>query len=246
MDYQWNWGILLSPVSTGEPTTYLGWLGTGLLTTIQVSAAGWIIAFFVGSVLGILRTLPQKWARQIGASYVAIFRNIPLIVQFFIWYFVIPELLPEAAGNWYKQLEPNTQFFSSAIICLGLFTAARICEQVRSGIEALPVGQKSAGMALGLTTFRVYRYVLLPNAYRIIIPPLTSETMNIVKNSAVASVIGLMELSAQARQLVDYTAQAYESFIVVTITYFFLNFMIMIVMQWIETKLRLPGYVGSK
>ena len=157
MSYHWNWGILLSPVSTGEPTTYLGWLLSGFWVTITVSLSAWVIALIVGSLFGVLRTVPNKWASGIGTLYVAIFRNIPLIVQFFIWYLVIPELLPASMGNWYKQLPPGAQFFSSSILCLGLFTAARVCEQVRSGINALPRGQRAAGLAMGFTQWQTYR-----------------------------------------------------------------------------------------
>jgi glutamate/aspartate transport system permease protein len=246
MAYHWNWGILLSPVSTGEPTTYLGWLLSGLAVTIEISLVSWVIALIVGSFFGVLRTLPGKWPQAIGTIYVGIFRNIPLIVQFFVWYLVIPELVPPSLGNWFKQLPPNVQFFSSGMICLGLFTGARVCEQVRSGIMALPRGQKGAAFALGLTQWQAYRYVLLPVAFRIIVPPLTSEFLNIFKNSAVASTIGLLELSAQARQLVDYTAQTYESFIAVTVAYLLINVTVMALMRWVEKKTRLPGYIGGK
>jgi len=193
-----------------------------------------------------MRTVPNKWLVGIGTVYVAIFRNIPLIVQFFIWYFVIPELLPVSVGTWYKQLPPNAQFFSSSIVCLGFFTAARVCEQVRSGINALPRGQRAAGLAMGFTQWQTYRYVLLPVAYRMIVPPLTSEFLNIFKNSAVASTIGLLDLSAQARQLVDYTAQTYESFISVTLAYVLINLFVMQLMHWVEHKTQLPGYIGGK
>src|SRR5579871_2243609 len=169
MSYHWNWGILLSPVSTGEPTTYLGWLLSGLWVTVTVSLSAWVIALVVGSLFGVLRTVPNKWASGIGTVYVAIFRNIPLTVSI---------------GNWFKQLPPSAQFFSSSILCLGLFTSARVCEQVRSGINALPRGQRAAGLAMGFTQWQTYRYVLLPVAYRIIVPPLTSEFLNIFKNSA--------------------------------------------------------------
>jgi glutamate/aspartate transport system permease protein len=157
----------------------------------------------------------------------------------------MPELLPDALGARFKALAPEIQFFSTAVLCLGLFTAARVCEQVRSGIEALPPGQTHAALALGLTLPQTYRWVLLPTAYRLIVPPLTSEFLNIFKNSAVASTIGLLELSAQARQLVDYTAQAYESFIAVTVAYFLINACVMLGMQWLERKTRLPGYAGD-
>ena len=246
MSYHWNWGILLSPVSTGEPTTYLGWLISGLWVTVSVSLCAWVIALIVGSFFGVLRTLPNKYAAGAGTVYVAIFRNIPLIAQFFIWYFVLPEIVPPTLGNAFKQLPPGVQFFSASVICLGLFTAARVCEQVRSGINALPRGQRAAGLAMGFTQWQTYRYVLLPVAYRIIVPPITSEFLNIFKNSAVASTIGLLDLSAQARQLVDYTAQTYESFIAVTLAYVVINLVVMSFMRWIEGRTRLPGYIGGK
>ncbi|CAM2144441.1 MULTISPECIES: amino acid ABC transporter permease [Paraburkholderia] len=246
MSYHWNWAILLSPVSTGEPTTYLGWLISGLWVTVSVSLCAWVIALVVGSIFGVLRTVPNTFLAGLGTVYVAIFRNIPLIAQFFIWYFVLPEILPPSIGNAFKQLPPGVQFFSASVICLGLFTAARVCEQVRSGINALPRGQRAAGLAMGLTQWQTYRYVLLPVAYRIIVPPLTSEFLNIFKNSAVASTIGLLDLSAQARQLVDYTAQTYESFIAVTLAYVLINLIVMMLMRWVEAKTRLPGYIGGK
>ena len=130
------------------------------------------------------------------------------------------------------------------MICLGLFTGARVCEQVRSGIDSLPRGQRLAGLALGLSGPQTYRYVLLPMAFRIIVPPLTSEFLNIFKNSAGASTIGLLELAAQGRQLVDYTAQPYESFIAVTLTFMLLNALIMSLMHRLEARVRVPGQGG--
>jgi glutamate/aspartate transport system permease protein len=244
--YYWNWNILLSPVSTGEPTTYLGWLISGFAATIAVSLAAWAMALVTGSFFGILRTTSSRWLTGIGTAYVAIFRNIPLIVQLFTWYLVVPELLPASMGDWFKQLSPVIQCFSAAIVCLGLFTGARVCEQVRSGIDALPSGQRAAGLAMGFTQWQTYRYVLMPMTYRIILPPLTSECLNVVKNSAVASTIGLLDLSAQARQIADYTAQTYESFIAVTLAYMLINLIVMRLMHRVEAKARLPGYIGGK
>lgn len=245
MDYKWNWGMLLQPVATGEHTTYLGWLGYGFLNTTLLTCVAWILAMLVGSMFGIMRTLPHTWFRVIGSVYVSVFRNIPLIVQFFIWYFVVPELLPTPLGDWIKALEPYTQFFVVSTFSLGIYTGSRICEQVRAGIQALPSGQRSAGLAMGFTLGQTYRYILLPVAFRTIIGPLTSEFLIISKNSAVASTIGLMELSGQARQLVDYTAQPYESFICVTLAYVVLNFVIIRFMGWIRNRTSLPGSLGA-
>ena len=170
--------------------TWLQMLLDGLGWTLATAALAAIIAFFLGSVLGVIRTTSRPWLVRLGNAYVELFRNIPLIVQFFVWYFVVPGLIP-AVKRWVVSIDPTHHQFVTAVVCLGLFTAARVAEQVRSGIQALPRGQRAAGYAIGLSEWETYRYVLLPMAYRIIIPPLTSETMNLIKNTSVALTIGL-------------------------------------------------------
>ena len=237
----WNWGIFFEQAPFGN-VTYFSWLVDGFLTTVALSVCAWILAFFLGSFFGILRTLPNKILSTIGATYVAIFRNIPLIVQFFVWYLAAPDLLPYKLSMWFKgELNPNIQFFILSTCALGFFTGARVCEQVRSGIQALSRGQRYAALGLGLTLPQTYQYVLLPNAYRIIIPPLTSEMLNMVKNSAVASTIGLIELTSQANRLLEFSGYAYESFIAVTLAYVLLNFVVMRAMKLLENKMRLPS-----
>lgn len=244
MDYHWNWAIFLAETPSGG-TTFLGWMLDGLQATLLLSLSAWLLALLVGLLMGVLRTVPNRWLSGIAAVYVEVFRNIPLLVQLFIWYFVLPELLPASIGNAYKALNPMLQQFIAAMVCLALFTGARVCEQVRSGINSLPRGQQSAGLALGLTLPQTYRYVILPMAIRIILPPLTSEFLNIFKNSAVASTIGLMELAAQSRQLSDYTAQTYESFIAVTLVFMLINATVIILMSRIEASVQIPGTLGS-
>ncbi|CAN1569713.1 glutamate/aspartate ABC transporter permease GltJ [Escherichia coli] len=246
MSIDWNWGIFLQQAPFGN-TTYLGWIWSGFQVTIALSICAWIIAFLVGSFFGILRTVPNRFLSGLGTLYVELFRNVPLIVQFFTWYLVIPELLPEKIGMWFKaKLDPNIQFFLSSMLCLGLFTAARVCEQVRAAIQSLPRGQKNAALAMGLTLPQAYRYVLLPNAYRVIVPPMTSEMMNLMKNSAIASTIGLVDMAAQAGKLLDYSAHAWESFTAITLAYVLINAFIMLVMTLVERKVRLPGNMGGK
>ncbi|HZA51764.1 MAG TPA: amino acid ABC transporter permease [Myxococcaceae bacterium] len=245
MAYNWRWEVFLEPVPTGEDT-YLGWLIAGLRTTVMVASGAWIIALAVGSVMGVLRTVPNRILYGIATVYVEVFRNIPLLVQLFIWYFVVPDLMPERAGLWVKGLNPFLQLFFAAMACLAFFTGARVCEQVRAGINSLARGQRAAALAMGLTLPQAYRYVLVPAAFRIIVPPLTSEILNIFKNSAVASTIGLLELAAQGRQLVEYTAQAYESFIAVTLLYLLLNFVILALMRVVEARSRVPGFIGAR
>ena len=239
MGYNWNWGVLLQPVATGEAATYLGWILHGLLLTAALTLSAWLLALFVGTAFGILRAWPSRLCDAVGATYVS------LIVQFFIWFFVVPEVLPTAVGDWIKSITPSTQVFIVSVLALGFFTGARICEQVRAGIAALPDGQVQAAQALGLTRLQTFRLVLLPQCFRRILPPLTSEFLIISKNSAVASTIGLLELSGQARQLVDFTAQPYESFIVVTLAYIGLNVVILRLMEWIQRRSRLPGMMGA-
>ncbi len=241
MAYQWQWSVFLQAPSAGQ--TYLDWLLSGLGVTIALGLSAWLLALLLGVMLGVMRTLPNRLMSGAAACYVELFRNVPLLVQIFIWYFAMPELLP--GGETIKALPPMLQQFLMAMVCLGMFTAARVCEQVRSGIESLPRGQRGAGLALGLTLAQTYRYVLLPMAMRVVLPPLTSEFLNIFKNSEVASTIGLLELAAQGRQLVDYTAQPYEAFIAVTLAYMLINISVMSLMRVLEHRTSLPGLVGK-
>jgi len=242
MAYQWQWSVFLQQPNAGQ--SYLDWLLSGLGVTVALGLSAWVLALVLGTLLGIMRTLPNRLLSGAAACYVELFRNVPLLVQIFIWYFAMPELLP--FGDAIKAMPPMEQQFIMAMLCLGMFTAARVCEQVRSGIESLPRGQKGAGLALGLTLGQTYRFVLLPMSFRIVLPPLTSEFLNIFKNSAVASTIGLLELAAQGRQLVDYTAQPYEAFIAVTLAYMLINICVMAFMRLLERKSSLPGMAGGK
>lgn len=242
--YQWRWEVFLEQPQGGGGATYLGWVLAGLRMTAAVSLCSWVIALAWGSVMGVFRTYPNKVLYAVSTAYVEVFRNIPLLVQLFIWYFVVPEVAP--GGTWFKGLKPDIQLFLAATLCLGFFTGARITEQVRAGIESLSRGQKAAGLALGFTLPQTYRHALLPMAFRIIVPPLSSEILNLFKNSAVASTIGLLELAAMGRQLIDYTAQPYESFIAVTFLYVAMNLLILLFMRWVEVKARVPGFIGAK
>jgi len=236
MNYNWDWGVLFR-----EP--YFEWLVSGFGWTISVSIVAWILAFSLGSVIGIARTTNSKILRGIGTAYVEIFRNIPLLVQMFLWYFVFPELLPEDAGMWVKRELPMPEF-TTAVVCLGLYTASRVAEQVRAGINAIGQGQRNAGLAMGLTPAQVYRYVLLPVSYRIIVPPLTSEFLTIFKNSSLALTIGVLETTAQARQIEEYTFQGFEAFTAATLLYIVVTSTVMLLMKLIEGRVRIPGMIS--
>jgi len=245
LNYNWNWKIFwdLSPTGDG---TYLHTLLVGLVWTLATALCAWVIALLLGSVLGVLRTTPSKLAVKLGNAYVEFFRNIPLLVQMFLWYFVLPELVPTSIGDWIKQMPPPWGSFVPAVLCLGTFTAARVAEQVRAGIQSLSRGQGMAGTALGLTLPQTYRYVLLPMAFRIILPPLTSEFMNIIKNSSVALTIGLVELTAAARAMQEYSFQVFEAFTAATLLYLLLNLVVVTGMHLLERAVAIPGYISGK
>ncbi|QUN27733.1 amino acid ABC transporter permease [Cupriavidus sp. KK10] len=232
MNYAWNWSVLVA-----EP--YLGWLIEGLVATLIISLAAWTFALGLGVVLGVIGSLPSR-IRLITPVYVACFRNVPLLLQLFLWFFVLPELLPTAAGDWLKRDLPHPEVWN-AIAALGLFTAARVAVQVRAGIRSIPRGQPSAARASGLTVPQMYRYVLLPQAIRIVLPPLTSEFLTVFKNSALALTIGVYELTAQSRQIESYTFNGFEAFTAATVVYLSLALSVTYGMRKLERRLAIPG-----
>lgn len=236
-------GIFFQPMGEGDPT-WGAMLLSGLGWTLAVAALAWIMAFVLGSLIGIARTTDKRWLVMLGGAYVELFRNIPLLVQFFVWYFVVPGLIP-AVKNIVIELDPITHQFVTAVLCLGFFTAARIAEQVRSGIQTLPRGQRNAGYALGLTQMQTYRYVLLPMAYRMIIPPMTSELMNLIKNTAVAYSIGLVELFFRTREMGETTFRYFEAFAAATLMYLVIALLANRLMALVERRLAIPGQAAG-
>lgn len=216
--------------------TYLTWLLSAWGWTAGVSALGLVVALSLGALMGVLRTTPLRPAVWLGHVWTEVFRNIPLIVQLFLWFFVVPAF---AVGLTYW---PS---WLLAGLGLGLFSSARISEQVRAGIQSLPRGQTDAALALGLTRMQAYRYVLLPVAFRVVMPPLTSEAMNLVKNSSVAFAISVLELTQFARQVGEETSQHMEVYAVVTALYFVTAFSVYLLASLIERRFRVPGVAGG-
>lgn len=231
--------IFFQPMSEGDPT-WAAMLLSGFGWTLAVAALAWVMAFVVGSLIGIARTSDKRWLVILGGAYVELFRNIPLLVQFFVWFFVVPGLIP-IVKTLVISLDPITHQLATAVVCLGFFTAARIAEQVRSGIQSLPRGQRQAAYALGMTQWQTYRHVLLPMAYRIIMPPLTSELMNLIKNTAVAYSIGLVELFFRTREMGEMTFRYFEAFAAATVLYLLAAFAANRVMVAIEKRIAIPG-----
>lgn len=240
MRYDWSWGVFLDLSPDGLHTN-LEMLLVGAGWTVALSLSSWTIALLLGTVVGILRTTGSAVLRALGATYVEVFRNIPLIVQMFLWYFVLPELLPVEIGSRIKEMPQPWAQFVPALLCLSLYGTARVAEQVRSGIQSLARGQFGAGIALGLTEPQVYVYVILPQAFRIIIPPLSSEFMGAVKYSAVAMTIGLLELTGQARAMQEDTFHIFEAFAGATVIYLLMNGLVVAAVSWIERRATPPG-----
>jgi glutamate/aspartate transport system permease protein len=237
--------VLFEPTPDGAER-YLDWIVSGLCWTLLLALGAWTIALVIGTLVGVARTLRGGILPRLGRVYVETFRNIPLLVQMFFWYFVLPELLPVRIGMAIKQMDPPWGSFIPALICLGLFTAARIGEQVRAGLQALPPGQIQAASALGFSPGGTYRLILLPQAFRIILPTLTNEFMTIFKNTSVALTIGLVELTATAREINENTFRTFEAFGVVTIVYLVIALIAWQVMYRIERAVQLPSLVSGR
>jgi glutamate/aspartate transport system permease protein len=231
---------LLGLGQNADPS-YLDWLIKAWAWTLAVAGLGLTIALILGALMGTLRTLPDTGSLsrslvRLSTAWVELFRNIPILVQVFLWYHVIPAfILPLKALPSYWLVS----------IALGFFTSARIAEQVRAGIQALPSGQRMAATALGLTTFQSYRYVILPMALRIVIPPLTSESMNLIKNSSVAFAVSVPELTLFAMQAQEETSHGVEIYLAVTLLYALSAFAVNRVMTMIEKRIRIPGFSAS-
>ena len=234
MGSTWDWQVFLQ--DTGGGRSYLAWLMSAWGWTLSVAAMSLVVALLVGSLMGILRTTPNKWLVLIGDAWTELFRNIPLLVQIFLWYHVIPSLFLSLRAL------PSIVL---VVFALGFFTSARVSEQVRAGIQALPKGQRYAGLAMGLTLPQTYRYVLLPMAFRIVIPPLTSESMNIVKNSSVAFAVSIAELTMFAMQAQEETSRGIEIYLAVTALYFVSAFAINRLALFIENRVQVPGMIGG-
>jgi len=243
MNYHWDWGVFRHPLLDGSGI-YLDSLLIGLKWTVVTSLSAWVIALVIGSVLGVFRTTRSPILVGIANVYIELFRNVPLLMQLFLWYFVLPEMLPQAWGDWIKQLPESSLY--TAIVGLGLYMAPRVAIQLSAGVGALPRGQRMAAEAMGLTTVQTYRYVLLPMAFRIIFPPLTSEFLNTIKNSSVAITVGLLELTARARAMQEETFQVFEAFIAAAILYLLLNVLVTVLMRWIERRIAVPGYISGR
>jgi glutamate/aspartate transport system permease protein len=233
MNYHWNWRIFGQPAPDGSGT-FADSLLSGLGWTLTTALLAWCFALLLGTGVGILKTTESSAARKLSFGYIELFRNIPLLVQMFVWYFVVPDLLPGAAGHWLKSLSNGP--LVASVICLSFFTSARVAVQVSAGIDSIPKGQRAAAKALGLRTAQIYRHVLMPVAARRMLPPLTNEFLSNIKNTSVGLTIGLVELTASARSMQEFSFQVFEAFTAATAIYVVVNLSAIGAMKLVEAR----------
>ncbi|GFK93832.1 putative glutamine ABC transporter permease protein GlnM [Fundidesulfovibrio magnetotacticus] len=209
MAYQFDFGLVVS----GE---YGDWILQGLAITLKISAISIVLALVMGTLLCILRITKVKPLVWIAWTYTEFFRNTPLLVQIFFWYFGSYSVLPDGVNRW---LNAQDFEFSCGVIALSFYTAAFIAEDLRSGIFAIPKTQLEASRACGLSFMQAMGYVILPQAFRIIVPPLVSQFLNLIKNSSLVMTIGVMDLTYMARQIESHTFHGFEAFTVSTLIY---------------------------
>lgn len=234
MRYEFDWSVLWSGQSGA-------WLLQGIRTTLEISALAWVLAVALGILAGALRTVPWRSLRVVATIYVEFFRNVPLLVWMFFWYFGVPPLLPRAVQDW---LYAHGAEFWAGMVALGVYHGARVSEVIRAGIQSIPRTQFEASLAMGLSLVQAYRLVIVPIALRLIVPPLTNESLNLLKNSSVALTISVAELTFQTRQIETYTARAFEALAAGTLIYLGLCYSIAWVMARVERRYAIPGMIA--
>lgn len=237
LNYDFDWPLLLE-----DP--HLGWIIEGLLTTVYLALMAWGIALTIGIFIGTIRMSSSRTLRFLGTAYVEFFRNIPLLLQLFIWFFVFPLTLPHDLMLSWNRL-PHVPFMT-ALLGLSLFTAARVAEHIRSGISSIPKGQFDAALSSGLTQFQMYRLVIIPYAFRVMIPTIASEFLTIFKNSALTLTIGVSEITSAAKSIEAWSFHGIEAYTVASVTYMTTTASVVLFMGWLELRLRIPGLIGKK
>jgi polar amino acid transport system permease protein len=229
MGYEFDFSVVLSG-------RYLDLFLRGLAMTMTLFVLGWVIGFVLSLVLTVLRAAPFPPLRWLVAAYVEYHRNVPLLVQLFVWYFGMPQLLPRSVNSYLNSLNPELGF---AVIALACFMAAYISEDFRSGLRAIPKAQREASRAMGFTFLQSMRWILIPQATRLAIPPLVNQTLHMFKGTSLAGIIGVSELTYTARQIEDETFRVFEAFGLVTITYLICSFALMMAGAALASRYRL-------
>ncbi len=228
LEYQWDWAGVTEYLVVADDTGWKsGLLLQGLVITLQVSFFGLIGAFIVGLTTALMRRSDSVVARTLAAIYLEISRNTPLLIQIFFIYFVLGPVL--GIGRLF-----------SAVLALSLFDGAYTSEIFRSGIEAVPRGQYEAAKTLGLSPFVTWRHIIIPQALRKILPPLTSQSISLVKDSALVSTIAIYDLTLQAQRIIAETYLTFEIWFVVAVIYLAITLFLSFLVGFVEKIFRVP------
>jgi len=234
--YEFRWSVLWE-----QP--YGLWMLDGIWTTIKLGLISWVFALLLGIIIGTCRVTPWRPLRLIATAYTEFFRDIPLLVQLFFWYFAAPQVLPTAIEQYlYRQL-PQAEFWIT-VIALSIYTSSRVAEQIRSGLQSISIDQFHAALSTGLTYFQMYRFVTIPLAVRIMIPPLTTEFLTIFKNTSLAMTVGVLETTFMSQQIEAYTFRGLEATTGACLVYLVITMLVILGMGLLEKRLAVPGLIA--
>ncbi|MDT8379858.1 MAG: amino acid ABC transporter permease [Desulfotignum sp.] len=235
LNYHFDWSVLWR-------APYGQMMIQGIFTTVHLSLIAWGLALVLGILIGVLRTQPWLPGRIFGAAYVQIFRNTPFLVHLFFWYYAAPLILPESGQQWLYDSVPNYAYWAG-VAGLGMYTASRVAEQFRSGFSSIPADQYRAAYASGLRTFQVYRWVIIPYGFRLILPTITTEFLTCFKNSALTMTIGVMEITHTAYYIDSFTWHGLETTTAASLVYLTIAWTVIAVMGQVEKRVYIPGQI---
>jgi len=219
--YHFDWAIITS----GQ---YFEWILSGVKVTLQLSVVSVALSFILGLLIAVMRMSHLRPVLWFAHAYLEFFRNTPLLVQIFFWYFGSYKILPQAVNDWMNTLNFE---FAAAVIALTVYTSAFIAEDIRSGVRSIPKEQMEAARSSGFSYLKSMYYIILPQAVRLTIPPLINQFLNLTKNSSLAMTIGVAEVTYQARQIESYTFKGFEAFTAATVVYLGLS----LIITWLVT-----------
>jgi polar amino acid transport system permease protein len=221
LNYQFDWAIITS----GQ---YFEWIVSGVKITLQLSVVSIALSFILGLLIAVMRMSQIRPILWFSHAYLEFFRNTPLLVQIFFWYFGSYKILPQAVNDWMNTMNFE---FAAAVIALTIYTSAFIAEDIRSGVRSIPKEQMEAARSSGFSYLGSMYHIILPQAVRLTIPPLINQFLNLTKNSSLAMTIGVAELTYQARQVESYTFKGFEAFTAATLVYLGLS----LIITWLVT-----------
>jgi len=230
LNYQFDWAI----VTSGQ---YFEWIVSGIKVTIELSVVSIALSFILGLLIAVMRMSTVKPILWFSHAYLEFFRNTPLLVQIFFWYFGSYQILPQVVNDWLNSVNFE---FAAAVMALTIYTSAFIAEDIRSGVRSIPKEQMEAARSSGFSYLRSMQYIILPQAVRITIPPLINQFLNLTKNSSLAMTIGVAELTYQARQVESYTFKGFEAFTAATVVYLAMSLAITWLMTLYSKKVLNP------